>query len=225
MSNNCYRPIFIFFILSVAVVVHAQRIRLNAYGSYVLDGTYHIYYKNGDFYEGNTTRGPQWGFGVEYMASEKYGVEFSCLNRNTKLFHEGTMSNDRRNTDLNLNYFLLGINAYPQSISAKLQSFGGISAGMIKQCGYSTNEFTGNSMNTAMTKFTWAARVGGIYWISCQAGIKLQAQWLSSLQFNNGVTNFDVYGSGFGPVDYSIANQFELGSGLIIKLGKPSDKD
>jgi len=220
MSSYCHRSILVFAILFLAVSVHAQRIRLNAYGSYVLDGTYHIYYQNGDFFEGNTTQGPQWGFGVEYMASPKYGIEFSCLNRNTKIFEEGTMSSDRRNTNLNLNYFLLGINAYPQTVSARLQTFGGLSAGMIMQCGYSTNEFTGNIMNTAMTKFTWAARVGGIYWLSCQAGIKLQAQWLSSLQFNNGITSFDIWGSGVGPVDYSIANQFELGSGLIIKLGK-----
>jgi hypothetical protein len=80
-----------------------------------------------------------------------------------------------------------------------------------------------SAMNRSITKFAWAAKVGGNFWLSSQIGFKLQAQWLSSLQFKEAAVNFDVHGIGTGPVAYTIANQFDLGTGIVIKLGKPLD--
>ena len=209
-------------LLAIASSVYGQKLRLNSYGSYVFDGSYHIYYENGDYYKGIINPGLQLGFGMEYLVTPNYGVEFSNLRRYTHVFPEGDISSDRRSADLMFNYFLLGINAYPQTHSERLQAFGGASMGVIVQSASGTNS---NIMTRSITKFAWAAKVGGIFWASSQVGVKLQAQWLSSLQFKNGIVNFDVHGIGNGPVAYTIANQLELGTGFIIKLGKPSDKN
>jgi hypothetical protein len=83
----------------------------------------------------------------------------------------------------------------------------------------------GHPEENIITKFAWAARLGGIFWLSNQVGLKLQTQWLSALQFENATVNFDVHRLDGAQAQSSIANQFELGSGVIIKLGKLAEND
>jgi hypothetical protein len=195
---------------------HAQKLRLNAYGSYVLEGSYHVYYENGNYYEGKINDGLQLGVGVEYMIEPKYGIEFTALHRNTYVYKE----TDKRHSDLGFNYLLVGVNAYPQTRSGKFQGYGGVSGGLVIQSPYNIDNRVSPELNHSITKFTWAAKLGGIVWLSNRLGVKMQAQWISALQFNKGMINFNIYRTDTGPADYSIANQFELGSGFIIKLGK-----
>src|SRR6476620_4436987 len=206
-------------------VVQAQRLRLTGYGSYVMDGTYHIYFGNGDFYEGKINRGLQLGLGMEYMVAPNYGIEFTSLRMCTNVFPEGVANFDRRNADLRFNYFLLGLNTYPQTRPSKLQFFGGASAGVIVQSASNRSDLSDNTINRTITKFAWAARLGGVGWMSSRVGVKLQTQWLSSLQFQNGIVNFDVHRQNVEPADCSIANQLEIGTGLVVKIGKAKGKD
>jgi hypothetical protein len=226
MRNNFYREIFSFCLLFViAGYCHAQKLRVNGYGSYVLDGTYHIYYVNDNLYEGRINHGLQLGLGAEYLVTPNYGIELSYLRRNTNVFPEGTVNSNRVNAALRFQYILLGINAYAQTCSRKLQPFGGMSTGIIVQSALSTNDISNNAINHSITKFAWAARLGGVLCLSSRVGVKLQAQWLSALQFKNGAVNFDVHRPEVGQAEYSIANQFELGGGVIIKVGKAADKE
>ncbi|HET7896754.1 MAG TPA: hypothetical protein VFL47_03775, partial [Flavisolibacter sp.] len=75
-KHNWYRRwCFLFLLLGIAAAGQAQKMRLNLYGSYVLDGTYQIYYKNGDLYNGTMHQGLQLGLGTEYLLSSNFGVE------------------------------------------------------------------------------------------------------------------------------------------------------
>ena len=220
-TNNFYKEIFFLCVLSiVAVFCQAQRLRLNTYGSYVLEGTYHIYYPDGDSYKGTITQGLQLGLGAEYLVTPSYGVELNYLKRYAGIYPEGTVNPDRRNGSLRFEYVLLGINAYPQRGLSKLEAYGGVSAGAVIQTSCVMLNSAGHPEENVITKFAWAARLGGIFWLSNQVGLKLQTQWLSSLQFENAAVNFDVHRLDGAQAQSSIANQFEIGSGVIIKLGK-----
>src|SRR5215218_10344247 len=148
MRNNFYREIFSLCLLFImAGSCHAQKLRLNGYGSYVLDGTYHIYYVNDNFYEGRINHGLQLGLGTEYLVTPNYGIELSYLRRNTNVFPEGAVNSNRVNAALRFHYVLLGINAYQQTCSQKLQVFGGMSTGIIVQTASNTNDIANNMIS------------------------------------------------------------------------------
>jgi hypothetical protein len=226
MRNKLFRKIFILFLLFIITgSCYAQKLRLSGYGSYVFDGMYHIYYPDGDFYKGIINQGLQLGIGGEYLVTSNYGVEFNYLKRNTAIFPEDAEHPNRRNNDLRLDYVLVGINAYPQGSSGRLQGYGGMSTGVVIQTSINIMNIPDHPEKNVITKFAWAARLGGICWFSEQVGLKLQAQWLSALQIEHAVVNFDVHRLNGVLAQSSIANQLELGSGFIIKIGKEADKD
>ena len=52
-TNRLYRDFFFLCLLFIiAGSCQAQKLRLNAYGSYVFDGMYHIHYPDGGLYKG-----------------------------------------------------------------------------------------------------------------------------------------------------------------------------
>ena len=106
-----------------------------------------------------------------------------------------------------------------------MQLFGGVSAGIVTQCAYNSINPVGTEVNRSITRFAWGARVGEILWLTTQVGLKLQAQWLSAIQFNEGAMNVHIEGLSNSPIDHSIANQFELGGGFIVKIGKHQAKN
>jgi hypothetical protein len=212
--------ILLCFLLAIAGMSHAQNFRISAYSSYVTEGTYHIYYNNSGFYDGHISAGYQGGAGVEYLIEPSYGIEFTALRRNATAFQESGNAIIRRNSGLTLNYLLLGVNVYPQAHDERLQCFGGISSGVVLQEADGSVSNSGNTTNGLITKFAWGARLGGIFWFTSRVGLKIQTQWLSSLQFRKGIVNFDVFRSYVAPSNYSIANQFEMGGGVMVKLGK-----
>jgi hypothetical protein len=170
-------------------------------------------------------QGLQLGLGAEYLVTPSYGVELNYLKRYTTIYPEGTVNPNTRNGDLKLEYVLLGINAYPQRGHGRVEAYGGVSAGAVIQTSFWMLNSAGHPEENIITKFAWAARLGGIFWLSNQVGLKLQTQWLSALQFENATVNFDVHRLDGAQAQSSIANQFELGSGVIIKLGKLAEND
>ena len=209
---------FTFFALCMISIAHSQKLRLSGYGSYVLEGTYNIYYENGDYYNGKMKGGKQFGLSAEYLLAPSYGLEFSAFRRNSHVSEEDPAN--RINADLRLTYFLLGLNAYPKIHLQRIQAFGGASLGAVIQNAYNTNTSAGSWVNRTVTKFTWAARLGGLWWLCDRVGLKTQAQWISSLQLRKGSAAFNLSRNNAQPADFSIANQFEVDGGFIIKLGK-----
>lgn len=206
-------------LLAVSIVfaffANAQRITLNAYGSYVLAGGYNAEYGSSDFLHGKTNNGIQWGAGAEYMLSDKYGVEALYLRRTTHAFQQSKMDPQKQlNFNLALNYLLSGINGYLQPETQNIQVYGSILAGIVLE----EIEFPDNAINSSLTKFAWAVRLGCKYWLSDRVGLRLQTQWTSFFVMNGGLPQADVYGINTANINFPIAYQFEIGTGLIVRL-------
>ena len=69
------------------------------------------------------------------------------------------------------------------------------------------------------TKFAWGLRLGSNIWVSEKIGLKIQAQLLSATQSMGGGLYFGTGGAGAGVSTYSSYYQFNLGGGLVFKLG------
>ena len=196
---------------------YGQKIMLNGYGSYVLEGGYNAEYGTSDFLHGKTNDGLQWGVGAEYEMSKSYGVELMYLRRSTHAFQQSKMDPQKRlNFDLALNYVLSGVNAYLQPNTSKLQAYGSMFGGIVIE----EIDFPNNAITSSITKFAWAVRLGGKYWFSQRVGMRLQTQWTSFFVMNGGLPPADVYGLNTANINFPIAYQFELGTGLMVKLGK-----
>ena len=213
----CLR-IWVWIVIGLTAVhtASAQTI-FNGYGSYVLKGGYNSEYGNSDFLQGRTCDGLQWGAGVEYMLSQKYGVEAMYLRRNTRAFQQSKMDPQKTlSFNLALNYIMTGLNGYLLPHTSKLQPYGSMLAGIVVE----EIDFPDNSINSSITKMAWAVRLGGKYWISQRVGVRLQAQWTSFFIMDGGLPDMTVYGLNTADINFPIAYQFELGTGLMIKLNR-----
>ena len=218
MKKSICKVILCFTIASLAMPgpVFGQTI-FNGYGSYVLKGGYNSEYGSSDFLHGRTCDGLQWGAGVEYMLSEKYGVEAMYLRRNTEAFQQSKMDPQKTlSFNLALNYVMAGLNGYLLPSTSKLQPYGSMLAGVVVE----QIDFADNSINSSITKIAWAVRLGGKYWISQRVGVRLQAQWTSFFIMDGGLPDMTVYGLNTADINFPIAYQFEVGTGLMIKLNR-----
>ena len=201
--------------LALVDTVNGQKIALNGYGSYVLTGGYNAQYGSSDYLQGRTNDGIQYGGGIEYRTSDKYGVEVMYLRRATHAFQQSKLDPLKQiDFDLALNYILTGINGYLQPDTKKFQAFGSLFAGIVLE----DIHFPDNSINNSVTKFAWAVRLGGKYWISDHVGVRVQTQWTSFFVMNGGLPSTNVYGLNTANINFPIAYQFEVGTGFIIKL-------
>jgi hypothetical protein len=213
----CWKTwVWVVVCLAVVHTATAQTI-FNSYGSYVLKGGYNSDYGSSDFLHGKTCDGLQWGAGLEHMLSQKYGVEAMYLRRSTQAFQQSKMDPQKTlNFNLALNYIMAGLNGYFLPATSKLQPYGGMLAGVaVEQI-----DFTDNSINSSITKIAWGVRFGGKYWISSRVGIRLQAQWTSFFIMDGGLPDVTVYGLNTADINFPIAYQFEVGTGLFIKLNR-----
>jgi hypothetical protein len=219
MNISCLaRKIWLLLVAGSCMLMNranAQKITLNGYGSYVFEGGYNADYGTTDFLQGKTNDGIQWGAGAEYKASDKYGIEAMYLHRNT---HARQQSNNdplkQINFNVGLNYLLTGINGYLQPDTKKFQAYGSLFAGVVLE----HIDFPNNAINSSLTKFAWAVRFGGKYWLSNRVGLRLQTQWTSFFVMDGGLPAVDVLGLNTGNINFPIAYQFEVGTGLMVKL-------
>jgi hypothetical protein len=216
--SSLHRKI-VFLLLAGTIMLlnraYAQKIALNAYGSYVLEGGYNADYGTSGYLQGRTNDGIQWGAGAEYKASDKYGIEAMYLRRYTHAVQQ-SKSDPLKQIKFNvgLNYLLSGINGYLQPDTKKFQAFGSVFAGLVLE----HIDFPNNAINSSVTKFAWAVRLGGKYWCSDRVGLRLQAQWTSFFVMDGGLPNIDIYGINAANINYPVAYQFEVGTGVIVKL-------
>ncbi|HEY5824416.1 MAG TPA: hypothetical protein VIT44_08630 [Cyclobacteriaceae bacterium] len=203
------------------VLAQDKDIRLNLYGGYVFDDKFDSYYDNSNFYDGKIVGGFQWGGGIEYMLRPEYGIEILYLRQDTHApttyatGSTGPVNIKETDFDLAMNYIMLGGARHVVASDGKVEGFGGLMAGMA--IAELKDPVTGREASAE--KFAWGLRLGGIFWASEKAGIKLQAQLVSAVQSMGGGFYFGTGGAGVGVGSYSTIYQFTLGGGLVFKLG------
>ena len=196
----------------------AQDIYVNFYGSYAFDDSFDSYYDYQAYYEGKIKGGFQWGGGLEYKPSPYMGFEFTYLRQDTNspTWYQtyNTIREQYTNFDLGINYLMLGANRYFSRPSAQFQGYGGLLAGMV----IANLDNPDNGRSSDATKFSWGAKLGGIFWMNDYFGIRMQAQLLSAVQGAGGGFYFDGYGPQATVVTYSTFYQFSLGGGVVFSL-------
>lgn len=199
-------------------VSQAQDYYVTAYGSYAFDDSFDSYYSGGPFYDGKIEGGLQWGIGAEYKPSPYMGFELTYLRQDTeaptsyRTFNSGRTQ--RTDFDLGINYLMVGGNRYFTGPNAPFQGYGGLMAGVMFADIYNPDL----DRDDDTTKFSWGAKLGGIYWMNDYVGIKMQAQLLSAVQAAGGGFYFSGYGPQAGLTAYSTIYQFSLGGGLVFSL-------
>ena len=206
--------------LSLAIVLcflstaQAQGLRLNGYTNYVFDHSVDEFFNPNSFYSAKIDGGFQWGAGFEYIAEEDYGIELSYLRQDTNIpvvyWRAGEQN---RVLDVSINYIMLGGNRYFAQ-SDRFEGYGGLMLGMVI---YDNKEPLSGEPDSA-TKFGVGAKLGGNVWMTDQVGLKLQAQFLSTVQGFGGGFYLGTGGVGAGVSTYSNIFQFVLGGGLVFKL-------
>ncbi|MCF8713994.1 hypothetical protein JM658_04060 [Joostella atrarenae] len=198
--------------------MQAQEFYVNFYGNYAFDDSFDSYYDYRAYYDGKIKGGFQWGAGLEYKPSQYMGFEFTYLrqdtNSPTRYRTYNSIKEEVANFDLDLNYLLIGGNRYFSRPGSQFQGYGGLMAGMAIANLYNPN----NGRSSDATKFSWGAKLGGIYWMNDYFGIRMQAQLLSVVQGASGGFYFDVYGPQATVVTYSTFYQFSLGGGVVFSL-------
>ncbi|MBT1699536.1 porin family protein [Fulvivirgaceae bacterium PWU4] len=215
------------FLLIAGNSLLAQGVRVNLYGSYVFDDYFEAYADSYNYYHGTIEGGFQWGAGIEYSLRPTYSVELLYLRQDT---HAPTTWQSGQfvavTTDdltLDINYMMLAGNRHVHSQNGKLESYGGLMAGVGTL--NVTNESTNNS--SSLTKFAWGIRLGCNIWATETVAIKVQAQLVSAVQAAGGGAYIGTGGGGVSVNSYSTIYQFSLGGGLSYKLGKrnqPAEK-
>ena len=211
------KKFLILIFMAATSTLYAQEKRLNVYSTYVFDDKFDTYYSSTDYYTGKIIGGYQWGAGFEFKPNRNVGAELLYLHQDTQApvqyYNIGAVN---RTLDIGVNYYLLGINRYMPTGNEKVEPYGGVLLGAV---GY-VNKNPAAGEPTSSTRFALGFRLGATIWASAKVGIKLQAQFLSSVQGVGGGFYFGTGGSGAGVSTYSTITQLGLGGGLVFKLGQ-----
>jgi hypothetical protein len=191
-------------------------VRLNGYTTYAFaDNHVDSYYSDTQYFEGSIEGGFEYGGGLEVLPAPYIGVEFTYLRLDTKAPLE-YYDNAIKFTTFNLasNYLFLGFNKYV-NLNPKVEPYAGLMLGMAI---YNV-ENPENSNTGSATKFAWGLKAGSNIWVNERVGLKLQAQLLSAVQAIGGGVYFGTGGAGAGVSGFSTYYQFNLGGGLVFRLG------
>lgn len=211
------KPLFLIMalILMITGFANAQKIRLNAYSSYVFDDNVDSYYDANNYYDGKIKGGYQWGLGLEYMIHETKGIELKYLRQDAiapmNYYYNGVQYKE---FELGINYILVGGSNYFKT-GGIVDPYAGLGIGMaiinIKNPEPGTD--------SSKEKFAWSLKLGTNIWVTERVGIKLQAEVISAVQGAGGGFYFGSGGSGAGITAYSSMYQWSLGGGLSFKIG------
>ena len=193
--------------------IQAQGLRLNGYTSYVFDHSFDEFFNPQTFYEATIEGGFQWGGGFEYK-TDYYGIELSYLRQDTDLpVTYWRLGEQNRTLDISVNYIMVGGNRYFTETD-RFEGYGGLMLGMVIY----DNKSPLPDEPDSRTKFGVGAKLGANVWMTDQVGLKLQAQFLSTVQGFGGGFYLGTGGGGAGVSTYSNIFQFVLGGGLVFKL-------
>ncbi|MEI8054081.1 MAG: hypothetical protein WCH52_10085 [Bacteroidota bacterium] len=193
----------------------SQEMRINTYGSYAFRDRIDSRYDYNDYYNGIIEDGFLFGGGMEFMATDDYGVELSYLRMNSSAFMN-YYKNGPQTTNFTLatNYVLLGGNRYFDLKNKMIEPYAGAQAGVVI-FGYKNPD---NNNTGTITKIAWGLKTGVNVWATKKVGIKFQAQFLSAVQSLGGGFYLGTGGSGAAVTTNSTIFQFGLGGGIMIKL-------
>src|SRR5436190_484285 len=108
------------------------------------------------------------------------------------------------------------INVYSAYVfEDKVEPYGGLLLG----AAIFNNKTPNPGEETSKVKFALGFRLGATVWVSDRVGIKLQTQFITSVQGIGGGFYFGTGGASAGASTYSTITQFTLGGGLAFKLG------
>jgi opacity protein-like surface antigen len=192
----------------------AQEKRINIYSAYVFDDKFETVNSTTDYYRGKIIGGLQWGAGLEFIIKDQISAELMYLHQDTQAPVESyyTVLNNKT-YDLGVSYALLGISRIMKK--DKVEPYGGLLLG----AAIFNNKNPSPGEETSKVKFALGFRLGATIWVSDRVGIKLQTQFLTSVQGIGGGFYFGTGGTGAGASTYSTITQFTLGGGLAFKLG------
>lgn len=213
MKKNTWIIFFIF----AAGSLYAQEKRINLYSAYVFDDKFETYNSSTDYYSGKIYGGLQWGVGLEIKPKDEIGIELMYYHQDAKVpISYYDIFAKTRNPDMNVgvSYILLGLNKYLKT--GKVEPYGGFLLGTA----IFNNQNPQPGEETSKVKFALGARLGVNVWASEKVAVKLQVQFLSSVQGLGGGFYFGTGGSGAGVSTYSSITQLGIGGGLAFKLGQ-----
>ncbi len=212
-------------IAGIASIATAQKIRLNAYGSYTFnDG---IDYNGGAtaYFNGTINGGFQYGAGLEFMIPNGQGsaVEVKYLHQDSKApftyystGSAGVPAGPKSETaDLGINYYMVNGTKYFTLNNDMIEPFAGFGLGVLN-INSKNNGTTGGGSRTV---FAWELKAGTNIWVGKKVGIKLQADLLSGAAATGGSYFWGYWGPVYATT-YTALYQFSLGGGLVFKLGQ-----
>src|SRR5436190_6592810 len=121
--------------------------------------------------------------------------------------------NTARTYDVGVSYAMLGLSRVMKK--DKVESYGGLLLG----AAIFNNKTPNPGEETSKVKFALGFRLGATVWVSDRVGIKLQTQFITSVQVIGGGFYFGTGGASAGASTYSTITQFTLGGGLAFNLG------
>jgi hypothetical protein len=213
-----FRKLLLGLFLVATVATYGQT-RINLYGNYTFEDSFDSYYDSGNYYQGQTQGGFQYGIGIEREIQKGTYLELSYLRLDTSAptqYYDGGLFDKYADFDVALNYILLGANHTFTKPGSKVEGFGGLMAGVAI---VGIDNPTNNKSDSA-TKFAWGLKGGATIWATKKVGVKLQAQLLSITQSVGGGVFFGTGGASAGISSYSSIYQFSLGGGLVFELGQ-----
>lgn len=223
-----FKKIIITLIIITTSIVSAQEIRVHANTSYAFQDKFDSYYSSTNYYNGKINDGLLWGAGIEYMASNNLGIELNYLRMDTyapTTYYSSQALNPgikNSNFDLGINHILIGGNKYFKTKEGIEPYLGGQLGMTITSIDREATIGIPSYSDTAV-KFAWGIKSGVVIFPKkgkSKIGIKLQAQVLSAVQAIGGTFYFGTGGSGAGISAQSSFVQFNIGGGLVYKLGK-----
>jgi hypothetical protein len=113
-----------------------------------------------------------------------------------------------------LNYLMIG-GARALHLDDKVEPYGGIMLG----AAFIDTKNPDTQNKQSATKFAWGARLGANIWATDAVGIKLQAQFIATVNAAGGSVYFGTGGAGTAVTAYSSMQQFSLGGGLVFRFG------
>jgi hypothetical protein len=198
--------------MGLAQTASAQ-LRINAFGGYTFQDQFTLngYYNGYSYQEGRVDAGAHFGGSLEFMMQQNAGVELLYQYQSTTA-HLRTAFSDNGPYDLNVSYIMLGGIRYAP-FSPVVSGYGGLNLGVAIMGG-----------QASATKFAWGGKLGLMFNMSDNVGIKLGMQLLSPVQGAGGGFYLGTGGASAGVSTYSSIYQFGFTGGLCFTLPDQADK-
>jgi hypothetical protein len=201
-------------LLITSISAFSQEKRLNLYSAYVFDDKFETVNSTTDYYRGKIIGGYQWGAGLEFIIKEQISAELLYLHQDTQApVDYYNFGNVARTYDVGVSYAMLGLSRIMKK--DKVEPYGGLLLG----AAIFNNKTPNPGEESSKVKFALGFRLGATVWVSDRVGIKLQTQFITSVQGIGGGFYFGTGGAGAGASTYSTITQLTLGGGLAFKLG------